>query len=132
MSKLKSVAITCASQLTRSTTMQRRELGAWAERAGHTVVKFYEDQGISGAKGRDERPAFDALLKAAVRREINMITVWSSDRLGRSLQHLVEVLRSSETPALACIFTLSPSTPPRRLAEICSACSVCSANSSGR
>ena len=26
--------------------MQRRELGAWAERAGHTVVKFYEDQGI--------------------------------------------------------------------------------------
>src|SRR4029450_11708643 len=59
--------------------------------AGHTV-KVYEDAGISGAKGRDQRPAFDALLKAAVRREINMIAVWSSDRLGRSLKHLVEVL----------------------------------------
>ena len=77
-----------------STTSQRRELEAWAERAGHTVVKVYEDQGISGAKGRDKRPAFDALLKQAVRREFDMIAVWSSDRLGRSLSHLVEVLQT--------------------------------------
>ena len=57
-------------------------------------MKVFEDQGISGAKGRDQRPAFDALLKAAVRREIDMIAVWSSDRLGRSLSHLVEVLQT--------------------------------------
>ncbi len=73
---------------------QRRELQAWAERAGHAVVKVFDDKGISGAKGRDQRPAFDALLKAAVRREIDMIAVWSSDRLGRSLSHLVEVLQT--------------------------------------
>jgi DNA invertase Pin-like site-specific DNA recombinase len=77
-----------------STTSQRRELEAWAERAGHTVVKVYEDAGISGAKGRDKRPAFDALLKQAVRREFDMIAVWSSDRLGRSLSHLIEVLQT--------------------------------------
>jgi DNA invertase Pin-like site-specific DNA recombinase len=77
-----------------TTASQRRELEAWAERAGHTVVKVYEDQGISGTKGRDKRPAFDALLKAAVRREFEMIAVWSSDRLGRSLQHLIEVLQT--------------------------------------
>lgn len=53
---------------------------------GHTVVKVYEDQGISGAKGRDQRPEFDALLTAAIRREFNMIAVWSSDRLGRSIE----------------------------------------------
>jgi DNA invertase Pin-like site-specific DNA recombinase len=39
-----------------NTANQRQELEAWAERAGHTVVKVYEDQGISGAKGRDQRP----------------------------------------------------------------------------
>jgi DNA invertase Pin-like site-specific DNA recombinase len=76
------------------TKMQRRELEAWAAAAGHTVVRVFEDQGISGAKGRDQRPAFDALLKAAVRREIDMIAVWSSDRLGRSLSHLFEVLQT--------------------------------------
>ena len=69
-----------------TTITQRQELEAWAERAGHTVVKVCEDQGISGAKGRDQRPQFDALLKAAVRRDFNMIAVWSSDRLGRSLK----------------------------------------------
>jgi DNA invertase Pin-like site-specific DNA recombinase len=77
-----------------STELQRRELAAWAERAGHTVVEVYEGRGVSGAKGRDQRPAFDALLKAAVRREVDMIAVWSSDRLGRSLSHLVEVLQT--------------------------------------
>ena len=49
----------------------------------HTIADVFEGQGISGAKGRDKRPAFDRLLKAAVRREVDMIGVWSSDRLGR-------------------------------------------------
>jgi DNA invertase Pin-like site-specific DNA recombinase len=57
-------------------------------------VKVYEDQGISGAKGRDKRPAFDSLLKAAVRRQIDMLAVWSSDRLARSLSQFVEVLQT--------------------------------------
>jgi DNA invertase Pin-like site-specific DNA recombinase len=77
-----------------STDAQKAELRTWAERAGHAVVNVYEDAGISGAKGRDKRPAFDALLKAAVRREFDVIAVWSSDRLGRSLSHLVEVLQT--------------------------------------
>ena len=36
------------------TDNQRRELQAVAERSGWTVVKVYEDAGISGAKGRDQ------------------------------------------------------------------------------
>ena len=34
------------------------------------------------------------MLKGAVRREFEIIAVWSSDRLGRSLQHLIEVLHT--------------------------------------
>src|SRR5262245_40301602 len=95
MSKPKWVAIyVSVSTDAQSTKTQRQGLEAWAERAGHTVVCVYEDAGISGAKGRDQRPQFDALLKAAVRREFNMLAVWSSDRLGRSLKHLVEVLET--------------------------------------
>ena len=32
---------------------------------GWTVGAVYEDKGISGAKGRDDRPGFDAALKGA-------------------------------------------------------------------
>lgn len=71
---------------------QRRELLAAAKHHGWDVVEEFADAGISGAKGRDKRPAFDKLLKAATRRDIDMIAAWSVDRLGRSLQDLVAFL----------------------------------------
>ena len=71
---------------------QLQELHKVAERHGWEVVAEYKDRGISGAKGRDKRPQFDAMLKAANRREFDVIMSWSVDRLGRSLQHLVEFL----------------------------------------
>jgi DNA invertase Pin-like site-specific DNA recombinase len=77
-----------------TTSNQLVELNAWAAHAGHEVVKLYEDAGISGSKGRDKRPGFDAMLKGTVRREFDIVAVWSSDRLGRSLQHLIDVLQT--------------------------------------
>jgi DNA invertase Pin-like site-specific DNA recombinase len=83
-----------------TTANQRRELEAVAARSGWEIVGFYEDAGISGAKGRDKRPAFDRLLKDATARKINMIAAWSVDRLGRSLQDLVGFL--GELQAVGC------------------------------
>jgi DNA invertase Pin-like site-specific DNA recombinase len=68
------------------------QLRGVAEKAGWTVVGEFVDHGISGAKGRDKRPAFDRLCKAATRREIDVVMAWSVDRLGRSLQDLVAFL----------------------------------------
>ena len=39
---------------------------------------------MSGAKGRDQRPQWDALLKDAVRGRFNMVAAWALDRFGRS------------------------------------------------
>jgi DNA invertase Pin-like site-specific DNA recombinase len=72
-----------------TTENQRRELIAVAERNGWEIVAEFCDEGISGAKGRDQRPAYDALLKAIARRDIDAVASWSVDRLGRSLQDLV-------------------------------------------
>jgi len=80
------------SHADRTTENQRRELKKASKRAGWPVVAVYEDNGISGAKGRDGRPGFDRMLKDANRREFDVIMVWSVDRLGRSLQHLVGFL----------------------------------------
>lgn len=75
-----------------TTENQRRELEAVAEVAGWQVVTVFEDAGISGAKGRDKRPGFDAMLKAVTRREVDMVAAWSVDRLGRSMADLVAFL----------------------------------------
>ena len=72
---------------------QRQALAeAIKRRQGWVIVEEFVDHGISGAKGRDKRPAFDRLLKAVVRRKIDVVAAWSVDRLGRSLQDLIGFL----------------------------------------
>ena len=76
-----------------TTENQVRELKAWADRAGHEIVAIFDDNGISGAKGREYRVEFDKLLKGAVRREFDLVAAWSVDRLGRYLQDLISFLQ---------------------------------------
>lgn len=71
---------------------QLAELRKAAKRMGWQVVEEYVDEGISGAKGRDKRPAYGALCKAATRKEFDVVMAWSVDRLGRSLQDLLTFL----------------------------------------
>src|SRR3981081_1704738 len=75
------------------TDNQRRELEAVADRSGWKVVKVYEDAGISGAKGGDQRPGLDAMMKAVNAKEFDMVASWSVDRLGRSLPDLLSILQ---------------------------------------
>ena len=75
-----------------TTTNQQAELEAVARRSGWDVVEVYRDHGVSGAKGRNGRPAFHRLCKDATRRKFDLIAAWSVDRLGRSLQDLVTFL----------------------------------------
>ncbi len=56
-----------------TTRNQRRQLEAVAKRNGWDVVAVLEDAGISGAKGRDQRPGFAAMMKAVARREFDMV-----------------------------------------------------------
>jgi DNA invertase Pin-like site-specific DNA recombinase len=84
---------------------QEIELRQAAERAGWDIVKVYKDHGISGAKGRDKRPGFDAMLRDAAKRHFDVVMAWSVDRLGRSLQDLACFL--SELHALRVDLFLS-------------------------
>src|SRR3954462_2214000 len=55
-----------------TTANQEGELQAAAERMGHEIVAVYRDAGISGSKGRDQRPGFDAMHKDAPRRRFDV------------------------------------------------------------
>src|SRR5580692_11639426 len=91
---MKRVAIYLRVSTDKQTTdNQRRELEAVAERSGWKVAKVYEDAGISGAKGRDQRPGLEAMMKAVNAREFDMVASWSVDRLGRSLTDLLSILQ---------------------------------------
>src|SRR5580692_1175144 len=70
---------------------QALDLRRLAEQRGFEIVHEYTDR-ISGTKAK--RPALDAMLAAAHRREFDTVLVWAADRLARSVRHFLEVLDS--------------------------------------
>lgn len=75
-----------------SVQRQIDELKVVAEKSGWNIAEILCDEGISGAKGRKDRPAFDKALKLITQRKADRLMVWSVDRLGRSLKDLVETM----------------------------------------
>ena len=73
---------------------QRIALAAVAERRGWQIVGTFSDKGISGARGREDRPGLDDLLKRSQRREFDVVMAWAIDRIGRSL---IDLLNTIET-----------------------------------
>ena len=69
--------------------LQVAAMSAYVRDRGWDATRRVEDVG-SGAK---ERPGREGLLKAARRREIDVVVVWRLDRWGRSLADLVVTLR---------------------------------------
>lgn len=71
---------------------QKLELESLAERMGYEIVAEYKDEGISGAKNRDERPSLNAMMKDAVRGKFEMILCYDLSRLGRNLEELIRIM----------------------------------------
>jgi DNA invertase Pin-like site-specific DNA recombinase len=80
-----------------TTDNRRLALEAVASQRGWTVTNVYEDNGISGAKGRDRRLGLDALLKDASWAYFDVVMAWALDRLGRSLRNLMDTLQDLES-----------------------------------
>jgi DNA invertase Pin-like site-specific DNA recombinase len=84
-----------------TTVNQRRVPTGVAERRGWPVIATYEDGGISGAKARDTRPAFDATLKDATRRRFDILMFRSIDRPGRSIAAVAGALAELDAAGVA-------------------------------
>ena len=51
-----------------SPARQRGEIEALAQRDSYTIIRWYEDKGLSGTESKN-RPEFQKLMKAAEKRE---------------------------------------------------------------
>jgi DNA invertase Pin-like site-specific DNA recombinase len=71
---------------------QRQDLQRVAEQRGWQIIGEYIDHGVSGAKRRDQRPAFDRMCTDAAKGHINMVAAWALDRLGRSVRDVINFL----------------------------------------
>jgi DNA invertase Pin-like site-specific DNA recombinase len=77
------------SSLDQHPETQLLDLRQMAAQRGYEIVHEYTDR-ISGAKAR--RPGLDELMRDARRGRFDVVLVWASDRIARSVKHFLEVL----------------------------------------
>ncbi len=80
------------------------------------LISEHIDNGISGSQSR--RPALDALMAEARRREIDLVVVTKLDRLARSVKHLCDVAAELEALGVDLVVldqAIDTSTPTGRL-----------------
>jgi len=77
------------SSLDQHPETQLLDLRQMAAQRGFEIVQEYTDR-VSGAKAR--RPGLDAMMADARRGRFDVVLVWASDRIARSVRHYLEIL----------------------------------------
>jgi DNA invertase Pin-like site-specific DNA recombinase len=80
---------TRVSSLDQNPGTQSLDLRQMAAQRGYEVVQEFTDR-ISGVKAR--RPGLDQMMTDARRGRFDVVLVWASDRIARSVKHFLEVL----------------------------------------
>ena len=97
---------------------QQMALEAVCEQRGWRMVEVYSDNGVSGAKGRQQPPGLDAMLKDASRGRFDVVLAWALDRLGRSLIDLLDTLGELDAASVALLLhqqAIDTTTPAGRM-----------------
>ena len=68
---------------------QIHDLRQLAQQRGYQIVREYTDR-ITGTRAK--RPGLDEMLRDARRGQFDVVLVWASDRLARSVRHFLELL----------------------------------------
>ena len=82
---------------------QELELKEYCKRNDIEIHKIYRDEGVSGAK--TSRPELDLMLKDMRERKFDCVIAWKLDRLGRSVQHLLQILEELNNKEIRLIIT---------------------------
>ncbi len=86
-----------------TTLNQEILLKEYCEKNNIEIYKIYKDEGVSGAK--TSRPQLDLMLQDMRKKEFDSIIVWKLDRLGRSTQHLLQILEELNNKGVRLIVT---------------------------
>ena len=84
---------------------------------GMEIVGEYLDDGYSGTLALDKRPAGLRLMDDAKAGKIDVVAFLKTDRLARSLRHLLDIVDYFDSVSVPCAVSKNPLTPKPRLAE---------------
>ena len=91
MKPLKVAIYVRVSTIEQNPENQIDELKEYCKRMNYEIYNTYIDKGESGLN--ENRPQFNELMKSLRLKMFNAIVIWKLDRIGRSLQHLLQILQ---------------------------------------
>ena len=87
---------------------QLAAIQAYAKANGLTLAKVYREEGVSGTKELENRPALQQLLAAVTSRNVAVVLVEKLDRLARDLMIQETILRDLQRRGVALVSTMEP------------------------
>ena len=88
---MRAVIYTRTSTNKQSTGSQLEPLKTLVERSGYELVEIIEDEGVSGTILGNNRNGMNRLMHMVNRREIDIVCVYSVDRIGRKLADVLSI-----------------------------------------
>lgn len=88
---MRAIIYTRTSTKKQSTDMQLDLLHSMVKRSGYELVEVIEDVGVSGTILGANRDGMGKLMKMVQRREVDVVLVYSVDRIGRKLTDILTI-----------------------------------------
>lgn len=85
------------------TDSQMKPLQELAQRSQYDVVEIVEDIGVSGAVAGRRREGMGRVMEMVNRREVDVVLVYSVDRLGRNLTDVILLVEELEQKGVALV-----------------------------
>ena len=97
-----------AQQRDVSIEQQLRDIRAYAEREGYTIIYEYADRAKSGFKNADRRAEFQAMLRAASSGAFDTVLAWKVDRFGRNRRESAMYKGQLADQGVSVVYAMEP------------------------
>lgn len=87
---------------------QLAAIEAYAKVNGLRLAKVFREEGVSGTKELDNRPALQQLLAAVASRNVSVVLIEKLDRLARDLMIQETILRDLQRRGVTLVSTMEP------------------------
>ena len=100
---MRAVIYTRTSTSQQRNDMQLEALHNVVKNSNYQLIDVIEDDGVSGKKDRNKRAGMKKLMQLVAHREVDVVCVYSCDRLGRNMADVISIVEEIDSRGVSLI-----------------------------
>ena len=100
---MRAVIYTRTSTSQQRNDMQLEALHNVVKNSNYQLIDVIEDVGVSGRKDRNKRAGMKKLMQLVAHREVDVVCVYSVDRLGRNMADVISIVEEIDSRGVSLI-----------------------------